>query len=65
VKLCAKKKKRQVDTDVLIIDAPLLTLPTDRWREIVPGLEAKMADLTFREVFLVSTDSSKICYKLK
>lgn len=65
VELCARKKKGHIGTDTLIIDAPLFTLPADRWREIVPGLAAKVADLAFREVFLVSTDSSKICHKLK
>ena len=68
VALCLEKKNKKGNkgADTLLIEAPLDTLPEERWLEIRHKLIEMATPSAFNEVYLVGRgDNSDICMKLK
>lgn len=67
VELCCQNKQGH-DGDTLLIEAPLLILPSHRWQEFSTQLGGndKVKALKFREVYLTGYgEDGAICFKLK
>ena len=65
VAICARKKRRSRG-DILLIEAPLETLPADRWGNIRAPLAEKAKELAFPEVYVTGYSSDRdICLRIK
>lgn len=62
-RLCAEKK-RQNQSDTLIISTSMAILPRSRWMEMQSELAKPFSGLSFSEVYVVS-DEDKFCWQLK
>ncbi len=65
VEICARKKSKSPG-DTLLIEAPLETLPADRWDNFRVPLAEKVKDLAFPEVYVTGRSGDRdICLKIK
>lgn len=64
VAICARKKS-DFQGDTLLIEAPLETLPANRWDDFRPQLAEKVKELAFREVYVTGRSQCDICLKIK
>ena len=65
VAICASKKSKSRG-DTLLIEAPLETLPADRWDNLMPSLSKKVKKLAFPEVYVTGRSSGRdICLRIK
>ena len=62
-RLCAEKK-RDSQSNTLVIGAPLNVIPLSRWMELQPELAEPFRGLRFCEVYVVS-DDDEFCWQLK
>lgn len=59
-------KKRKSPGDTLLIEAPLETLPAERWRNFRPPLAEKVKELAFGEVYVTGrTHGCDVCLRIK
>ncbi len=65
VAVCARKKSK-FQGDTLLIEAPLETLPADRWDNFQAPLAEKVKELAFAEVYVTGrSDGRDICLRIK
>ena len=65
VAICARKKRR-FRGDTLLIEAPLETLPADRWSNFRAPLAEKVKELAFPEVYVTGRNGDRdICLRIK
>ena len=65
VAICARKKSKSLG-GVLLIEAPLETLPTDRWGDFRAQLAQKVKELAFVEVYVTGRSHGRdICLRIK
>ena len=64
VEICARNKSKY-QGDTLLIEAPLETLPADRWGDFQPLLAEKVKDLAFSEVYVTGASDRDICLRIK
>ncbi len=65
VAICARKKE-QSRGDTLLIEAPLVTLPAERWDNFRTPLSKKVKELAFPEVYVTGRSSGRdICLRIK
>lgn len=65
VEICAHKKGK-FQGSTLLIEAPLETLPTDRWKNLRAPLAEKVRELAFSEVYVTGrSDKGDICLRIK
>ncbi len=65
VEICARKKSKSPG-DTLLIEAPLETLPADRWGYFRAPLAEKVKDLAFAEVYVTGRSGDcDICLRIK
>ena len=65
VAICARKKSKSPG-DTLLIEAPLETLPADRWGIFKAPLAETVRDLAFHEVHVTGRSSDRdICLRIK
>lgn len=62
----SKKNKQKYKGMILIVQAPLSSLPSERWEGMVQDLITEASPLPFNEIYLIGqSDSSSQLYKLK
>ncbi len=65
VAICARKKSNSPG-DTLLIEAPLETLPADRWSYFRAPLAEKVKDLAFSEVYVTGRSGDRdICLRIR
>ncbi len=64
VAICARRKSNS-QGDTLLIEAPLETLPANRWDDFRPLLAEKVKELVFREVYVTGRSERDICLRIK
>ncbi len=65
VAICARKKSKSRG-DTLLIEAPLQTLPADRWGKFTAALSEEVKELAFSEVYVTGSGSDgDICLRIK
>ncbi len=65
VTICARKKNK-FRGDTLLIEAPLETLPADRWGNFRAHLAEKVKELAFPEVYVIGRSGGRdICLRIK
>ena len=64
VAICARKKSRFTG-DTLLIDAPLETLPGNRWDDFWKALANEVGKFTFNEVYVTGRSDQEICQRIK
>ncbi len=65
VAICARKKSKSPG-DTLLIEAPLETLPADRWGNFRAPLAETVKDLAFPEVYVTGRSGDRdICLRIK
>ena len=64
VAICARKKSKFTG-DTLLIDAPLETLPANRWDNFWESLANEVEKLTFDEVYVTGCSDQEICRRIK
>ena len=62
--ICARKKSKFTG-DTLLIDAPLETLPPNRWDDFWEPLANEVEKLTFDEVYVTGRSNQEICRRIK
>ena len=65
VEICARNKSK-FRGDTLLIEAPLETLPADRWGNFQASLTEKVKELAFSEVYVTGRSGDRdICLRIK
>ena len=65
VAICARNKSK-FQGDTLLIEAPLETLPADRWGNFQAPLAEKVKELAFSEVYVTGRSGDRdICLRIK
>ena len=64
VAICARKKSK-FRGDTLLTEAPLETLPADRWGNFRADLAQQVKELAFAEVYLTGRSDRDICLRIK
>ena len=60
------KNKQQYEGMILIVQAPLRSLPVERWEGMAQNLTIEAAPLPFKEIYLIgNSDTRPQTYKLK
>lgn len=66
VSCLSKKNKQQYEGMILIVQAPLRSLPVERWEGMAQDLTIEAAPLPFKEIYLIgNSDTRPQTYKLK
>lgn len=64
VEICARKKS-QHRGDTLLIEAPLETLPANRWGNFQASMAENVKSLMFSEVYITGRSDHEICLQIK